>query len=332
MSDNEVKVWCVGEQFNGVPGDLGKEERQYLDRVCSEFKSGKALHFLEYIHKNQWNYFIEQTEGVEGDVTVWSHLPDDWSVDGKKRIKVMNNCVYNAVTWALERSEQYPFLGYSRKVKNFDKHFMLAYGVDPDGERECVLQVLERLNVLDQSVYSRPAVTNEMQMDYPDLDYIFPIRNNNIKYRNIEGETSDGRPKKKWNPSSKWDSGLEEYITPQYHTLKKVHCYAVLDCLPLNNDMLPMPSEKWVWPVFMGIPWIYIGTEGQMKTLRSWGFEPNDTHRSDVRGVTEQMMWLKSIFDDPDLAQKWQKKQGELIVKNREALDRVLGIIKPNGM
>jgi len=92
-----------------------------------------------------------------------------------------------------------------------------------------------------------------------------------------------------------------------------------------------MPSEKWVWPVFMGIPWIYIGTEGQIKTLRSWGFEPNDTYRSDVRGVAEQMMWLKKIFDDPDLAQKWQEKQGELIIKNREALDRVLGIINPNG-
>jgi len=329
MANNEVKVWCVGEEFSGVPGDLAKEERQYLDKACNDFKNGKALHFLEFIHKNQWNYFIEQTKGVEGEVTIFGHLPDDWSVDQKKRIKVMNNCVHQAVKWALKRSEQYPFLGNKRNVQNFDKHFMMTYGTDPDGERECVLQVLERLNVLDQSVYSRPAVTNEMQMDYPDLDYIFPIRNNNIKYRNIEGETSDGLPKKKWN-IKKWDSGLEESITPQYHTLKKVHCYAVLDCLPLNNDMLPMPSEKWVWPVFMGIPWIYIGTEGQMKTLRSWGFEPNDTHRSDVRGVAEQMMWLKKIFNDPDLAQKWQEKQGELIVKNREALDRVLGIINPN--
>lgn len=324
MANNEVKVWCVGGHFNGVPGDLDKEERQYLDKACSEFKNGKALHFLEYIHKNQWNYFIEQTQGIEGDVKIWAHLPDDWSVDGKKRIKVENKLVKTAVKWVLKRSEQYPFLGHSRNVQNFNKHFMMTYGTAPDGERECVLQVLERLNVLDQSVYSRPAVTNEMQMEYPDLDYIFPIRNNNIKYRNIEG-TNEALPK------NNYLSNFDKSVPPQYPALKKIHCYAVLDCLPLNNDMLPMPSEKWVWPVFMGIPWIYIGTEGQIKTLRSWGFEPNDTYRSDVRGVAEQMMWLKKIFDDPDLAQKWQEKQGELIIKNREALDRVLGIINPNG-
>ena len=321
MANNMVKVWCVGNEFDGVPGELGKQERQYLDKACNEFKNGKALYFLEFIHKNQWNYFIEQTKGVAGDVTIWGHLPDDWSVDEKKSIKVINQLVYNTVEWVLRQSGQYPFLGYKRDAKLIDKHFMLTYGSNNEVERENVVQVLERLKVLNKSIYSRPKVAEEVQK-HVSFDYIFPIDNKNPKYRNIEG-TDEILDK-------------EEYLYDHskvfpvlYQAAQKVHCYAVLDCFPFN-DLLPMPTEKWVWPVFMGIPWIYIGSEGQMETLRSWGFQPNDTFRSDVRGVAEQMMWLKSIFDDPDLAQKWQEKQGELIIKNREALDRVLEIISSN--
>ena len=48
MANNMVEVWCVGNEFDGVPGELGKQERQYLDKACNEFKNGKALYFLEH--------------------------------------------------------------------------------------------------------------------------------------------------------------------------------------------------------------------------------------------------------------------------------------------
>lgn len=322
VTSDTVKVWCVGNEFHGVPGELGKEERQYLDKVCKNFKDGKALYFLEYVHKNQWNYFIKQTKGIAGDVTIWGHLPDDWSVDGKKRIKVMNELVYNTVEWTLDRQGQYPFLGYKRDVKSLDQHFLLTYGSMPEVERENVVQVLERLKVLDNSIYSRPNISENFQKCVSS-DYIFTIDNKSPKYRSIEG-TDEVLDK------AEYLYHHSKAFPALYQAAQRVHCHAVLDCFPFNNQMLPIPSEKWVWPVFMGIPWIYIGSEGQMQTLRSWGFEPNETFRSDVRGVAEQMMWLKSIFDDPDLAQKWQEKQGELIIKNREALDRVLEIISSN--
>ena len=64
-----------------------------------------------------------------------------------------------------------------------------------------------------------------------------------------------------------------------------------------------------------------------MDVLRSWGIEPNDTYRNSVRGVAEQMLWLRSIFDDPKLAQEWQNSQGELIIKNRKALEKLPDMI-----
>ena len=180
--------------------------------------------------------------------------------------------------------------------------------------------MLERLKVLDNSIYSRPNVSKEAQK-HVSSDYIFPIVNNEPAYQNIEGTDEI--------LSQNYLYDFAKVFPVIYQAAQKVNCYAVLDALPFNNQMLPLPSEKWVWPVFMGIPWIYIGSKGRMETLRGWGFEPNETFRSDVRGVAEQMMWLKSIFDDPDLAQKWQDNQGELIIKNRKALDKVLEAIKP---
>ena len=68
-----------------------------------------------------------------------------------------------------------------------------------------------------------------------------------------------------------------------------------------------------------------------MEVLRSWGIEPNDPYRNSVRGVAEQMFWLRSIFDDPKLAQEWQASQGELIVKNRKMLDKLPALVYKQG-
>lgn len=318
MFNNEVKVFCVPEELKWIPGKLGKEERKYLDKICNEFKNGKHLHFFEYIHKNQWNYFIEQTKGIKGNIKIWAPIPDGWSVDKKKHIKVENEIVRHTVKWALKNRMQYPFIGYKRDQKYLNKHFLLTYGSKADVERENVVQVLERLKVLDNSIYSRPNVSRWVQK-HVSLDYIFPVINNNPKYRNIEGTDNVLSKNYLYNDA--------KVVPALYQAAQKVNCYAVLDCLPFNNEMLPVPSEKWIWPVFMGIPWIYIGSKGQMENLRSWGFEPNESYRSTVRGIAEQMMWLKNIFNDPVLAQKWQDNQGELIIKNKKALDRILEII-----
>jgi len=322
MSKEVHYCWPIGNEFKGTPGSMGTEEQQYFDKTISAFKSGKYIVFEEFIHKSQWEYFIKQTKGIEGDIELAGPLPDGWTVDNKKRIKVWNRSTAEALKYLYNTKKQFPFLGYKRDVKSLDKHFLLTYGSKNEVERERVVQVLERLKVLDHSTYSRPNVTEDCQK-HVNLDCIFPIDNKNPKYRNIEGTDEVlGKGEYLYNNS--------KAVPVLYQAAKKVHCWAVLDCLPFNDNVAGgNPSEKWVWPVFMGIPWIYIGSTYSIEILRSWGFEPNETFRSDIRSVAEQMMWLKSIFNDTELAQKWQENQGTLIIKNREALDRLLEIIGP---
>ncbi len=309
----------------GAPGTMANYELQHLDKAVSAFKSGKHVELYEFVHKNQWNYFVKQTEGIEGYVDLWGPIPDDWNVDRKKHISVSGGTSRAAVEFVLAKKKQFPFLGYKRDVQLLDKHFLSTYGGLAEVDRECIMQVLERLKVLDQSVYSRPDVAENLQK-HIQLDYIFPIPNNHAKYRNIENTHKEGTTEKLKFKIELYDHN--NTVPVLYEMAKRVHCYAVLDCFPFNNDLLGVPTEKWVWPVFMGIPFIYIGSKRQLEVLRSWGIEPNDPYRGDVRGVAEQMMWLKSIFNDPELAQKWQESQGELIIKNREALDRLPDLLK----
>ena len=308
--------------FKEGTGGLGEAERHFLDEAVEAFRQERIVEFQEHVHRNQWNYFIENTKGIEGVIKLWGPLPNDWITDDKKKIKVFNECVYENTINLLAKRGEYPFQ-YKRKAKNLDKDFLMTYasggGTHSEHERECMTQTLERLNVLDNSIYSRPDY-NERLQKHVDIDYIFPIPNQNVQYKNIENS------KEHFDKKYLYD---QKKVLPVLSKMcERVNCYAVLDVFPFNNELNAMPSEKFLWPVFFGIPFIYIGSRAQINVLRSWGFEPNDPYRDNYRETAEQMMWLKSIFHDPELAQKWQDAQGELICRNWEALKNLPDLIQ----
>lgn len=320
MDKKKFVINCIE---GDTPGDVEKmdtEAREVMDKAVAAYKKGEVVEFSEFIHTNQWHYFNEQTKGIPGQVELYGPLPNEWQVDSTKEIKVFNKLSYDASQMALENNRKFPFQGYKRDTQYLDKHFLLTYGINSEFERECVMQVLERLRLLEQSVYSRPGLSAKSQK-HISTDYIFPITNDNVQYRNIEG--TDKEHKRDYF----YDLGP---LPALYQAAKRVHCWVVLDVFPFNDNLLGVPTEKWVWPVFLGIPFIYIGSQRQMDVLSSWGIEPNDAYRNNTRGVAEQMMWLKSLFSDADLAKKWQGKQGPLVVKNRETLDRVPKLINPS--
>ena len=301
--------------FKGGTGALGEAERNFLNGAITAFRQDGVVEFKEQLHRNQWNYFIEGTKGITGVIKLWGPLPHDWITDGAKKIEVFNKCVYDNTINLLAKRSEYPFQ-YKRDAKNLDKDFLMTYAnggkKHPEHERECMTQLLERLNVLDNSIYSRPDFDVHLHQEHIDVDYIFPIRNPNLTYKNIEDS------KEHFDKKYLYD---QKRVLPVLAKMcERVHCYAVLDVFPFNNELNGMPSEKFLWPVFLGVPFIYIGSKVQIDVLRSWGFEPNDPYRESYRETAEQMMWLKSIFQDPELAQQWQDAQGELICKNWEAL------------
>ena len=297
---------------------MGVAERELMDQAVIAYKEGQIIEFSEYIHKNQWEYFNEQTRGIEGDIELWGPIPEDWSVDRNKHIKIFNRCVYNATVNLLAKRDQYHFQ-YNRVASNLNKHFLMTYGSDREHERECVTQALERLKVLDNSIYSRPALDEKLQK-HVDIGYEFLIQNNHVNYRNIEGTAQE--------LSKIYLYDQKKTLPVLFEASQRVHCWAVLDVFPFSDDLNGVPSEKFLWPVFFGIPFIYIGSKFQRAVLESWGFEPNDPYIDSIRGTVEQMMWLKSIFDDPALAQQWQDSQGERTIKNWEALKNLPNIIQ----
>lgn len=310
MDKQKFSIMPINPVFKEGIGNMGVAERDLIHQAVIAYKKGQVIEFLEHVHKNQWEYFNEQTKGIEGEVQLWGPIPDNWSIDNKKHIKIFNRCVYSETIKALNNREQYR-LQYKRVTSNLDKHFLMTYGSKREHERECVVQTLERLNVLNNSIYSRPAMDEQLQK-HVDIDYIFPIRNHNVRYCNIENTTQI--------LTNSYLYDQDKTLPVLYEASQRVQCWAVLDCFPFNNNLNGVPSEKFIWPVLMGVPFIYIGNRQQKEVLKSWGFEPNDSSRDDVRGTVEQMMWLKSIFDDPELSQQWQESQGNLVIKNSEVL------------
>lgn len=315
----------IHHHFGAPAGSMVDAEKKYIDEAVRAFKQGSVVHFPEMIHRNQWHYFNEQTKGIEGLVQLSGPLPKDWNVDGKKTIKVFNELIYKEASELLTKRKHYDF-HYSRDANNLDKHFLMTYGTNREHERECVIQALERLHVLDNSIYSRPKIneSDEILQEQVNIDYIFPIRNGKIRYRNIEDTDQHLTRKYLFDQNS---------ILPVFDKMsKRVHCWAVLDVFPFNDELNGMPSEKFLWPVFFGVPFIYIGYKNQKEVLKEWGFEPSDPCRDNVRSTVEQMMWLKSIFDDPALAQQWQDSQGERVIANWRALKNLPDRIQANSL
>lgn len=315
--EKKFSILLIKEVLKEGVGRMGPAERGLVDQAVIAYKKGQIVEFLEYVHKNQWEYFNEQTKGIEGKIQLWGPIPNNWPVESNKHITIFNSCVYDNTVKVLNKRKNYNFQ-YKRVASNLDRHFLMTYGSAREHEREGIVQALERLNVLDNSIYSRPSVDQNLQKNI-DIDYIFPIRNHYVRYRNIE---NTGK-----NLTKKYLYDQDKTLPILYKASQRVHCWAVLDCFPFNDDLNGVPSEKFIWPVLMGVPFIYIGNKQQKEVLKSWGFESNDPSRNDVRSTIEQMMWLKKIFDDPELSQQWQESQAELTLRNLEALKQLPGKI-----
>jgi len=85
-------------------GTLGESERYLLDEAVAAFRQDRVVEFREYVHRNQWNYFIEKTKGIEGVIKLFGPLPNDWITDDKRRSKcLMKLCIKTqSICWQKE--------------------------------------------------------------------------------------------------------------------------------------------------------------------------------------------------------------------------------------
>lgn len=303
---------------NSAIGAMDYDEQRLVQTAVDAYLQGETVCFLECVHKNQWKYFYEGTKNRAGKIQTWFPFPKDWPRNPLMEITVWPRHVCGVAENFNHLKSSFP-TQYHRQIKSFDFDFVMPYG-SWQHEREIVMQTLERLCILDRSIYSRPPQIEKYQESIR-YDYLFSI-NSQSDPRTIEGTTKTINDSQRFNHKSN--------VFNLYDTSKKAHCWVVMDNCCLNDDMSGTLSQMVLYPILYGVPFIYIGNREQRRHLAEWGIQPNDPSRSTVRGVAEQMLWLQSIFQDPILAQKWQDCQGELIESNSRALKKLPDLIKKN--
>lgn len=308
----EKKIFKITlNREDGSIGVMGEDERALVQSAVDAYLRGETVDFIEFIHIRQWQYFYQRIKDRYGHIKSFCPLPADWPVSENMQVEVRNSLqLHNASKFNLLK-KSFP-TQYHRQAKEFDHQFIMPYG-SRQHEREEVMQTLERLNILDNSIYSRPPQKVEFQK-HIDIDYLFPITSE-AQPRTIEGKTDTINESQRFQHDSN--------IFNLYDASKSAHCWVVMENYCLNDDIIGTVSEKVLYPILYGVPFIYIGNREQRLTLARWGIQPNDPSRSSVRSVAEQMMWLKGIFSDPKLSQQWQDHQGKTIQSNLLALENL---------
>jgi len=292
------------------------DEQQLVQTAVDAYLGGAVVEFKEFIHRKQWDYFHHRTKNKHGKIRVYSPMPPDWPVDKGMEVEVLHEWLQKISSDLKQTKKTFP-TQYGRQAESFDHDFILPYGTW-EHERETVIQTLERLDVLDRSIYSRPPQILEYQKNI-NIDYPFPIHSE-AGPRTIEQTAKTITHEQRFQHDSN--------IFNLYDVSKRAHCWVVMDNYCLNDSMSGTVSEKVLYPILYGVPFIYVGNQGQRRTLARWGIHPSDPLRSDVRGVVEQMQWLRSIFRDPKLAQQWQDHQGGTIISNLQVLEKLPDLIK----
>ena len=295
---------------------MEEDEQKVVQMAVDAYLGGAVVNFKEFIHRKQWDYFHQRTKNKNGKIQVFCPMPPDWPVDKGMDVEVLHVWLYKISRELKQIKKTFP-TQYNRQAESFDHDFILPYG-SWQHEREIVIQALERLNVLDRSIYSRPPQKIEQQK-HINIDYLFPIHSEAVA-QTIEQTAIAITQEQRFEHASN--------IFNLIDASKKAHCWVVMDNFCLNDDMLGTVSEKVLYPILYGVPFIYVGNREQRRTLARWGIQPNDPPKSDVRGVVEQMLWLKSIFRDPKLAQQWQDHQGKTIISNLQVLEKLPDLIK----
>lgn len=299
---------------------IGQEsaiEHHMVDLAVAEYLKGNPVRFAEYLHHRHWERFAQSIGSQSGWVWLEAPLPQDWTRPSGCEIRVWNSVLHRIAGDFVQNAPRRR-VEHRRQALSLSHDFILTYGTW-QAERESMVQHLERLGVLDQSWYSRPSpTTHSLHQHLPDQP--FEIRSRQPA-RRLPETVAQSAESQRFNHARNWQD-----LMP---VARQCHCWAVLENFCLNDDLLGPLTEKILYPMFLGIPFILIGNQHHRTQMQDWGIEPAEISRTTARSVAEQMLWLRQIFHDPDLAQQWQELQGERISHNLHHLNRLAHTPRP---
>lgn len=241
------------------------------------------------IKRSQWQEFESALEGISKSlVVITDGLPQEWINNKKLNVLRTQNSLIAGLKNIGDHIKNYKFNYFNRRFAEMEYDYFLMYG-RWEFHRETVMKGLESRAVLANSLYSRPKVE-----DQPS--------------RSIEDNRIDAPLEFRFNHRDNFDMVIKNS--------QRCHCSVVLE----NNGLLAESdgtiTEKSIWPILAQVPFVWAVAPNKIQQLTEWGFRPNDPPRNNLRSFTEQLMWLRSEFADPNKAQQWQDDQGETINHN----------------
>lgn len=309
-----------GEDFlesgHGNYGEGSPAELSRIQDAVRAYLRGDTVYFIEFLHRRQWEWFVEGCGDRPGRVWLTAELPPSWPRPPEAQIRVWDEWFQSQARQFWRIRHRCPVV-YQRRADGLTHEWCLTYGAW-QSERESCVQMLEGLGLLDRSHYSRP-------QHRPDLT--MPITPESTDVRR------PGAPRRIFTLES--GTEWEERFQHRTNVLRlrpagqSCHAWVVIDNFPFNPDMSGAVSEKILYPVLMGIPFLYVGNPHQCRRILDLGFEPAEPCRASERGLAEQMLYLRQIFRDPQWAQQWQELQGNRISHNLRVLERLANLPTP---
>ena len=243
----------------------------------------------ESIKQSLWDEFQSLLDGIDKPIlVVVDSLPKEWVKNSKLKVinayLVLRNCLENLD----HHLKNYPFDHFHRKSTALEYDYFLMYGRQ-EYYREIVVKELESRSVLSNSLYSRPTVGGRPG-------------------RSIESLLSDAPQHLRYNHRDNFNFVIKNS--------QRCHASIMLLNEGFAEDRCGYMTEKCLWPMLAQVPTVWAMNSHKRKQLTEWGFRPNDPPRNNLRSFTEQLMWLRSEFADPNKAQRWQDDQGETINHN----------------
>lgn len=282
------------------------------EQMVAELKAHGGLVLEEFVTFQEWDDLVQTINGINdgGPYTLVtrSHVPDEWTpVSNPKCRHVTHDSWLGEHITSLRRAQ--------KTHKHYDhgdgvtKDFYMPYGSE-SYERERIMRAAESLNLLTNSHYSRPPVSKTR--DIPPV-YTEQPAMHGFRHRTIEDENTVITNAQRFAHVTNWYA-LRPYML-------ECQVAVVLDNYCFSDNYSGYLTEKTLYPVAAGIPWIYAGNKHQRKLLLERGFRPHMPLAETPEQLINQMLWLKAVFTNKEMTKNWQTSQGEKIIHNQNVLD-----------
>lgn len=280
--------------------------------IVQEMKQHGGVMLCDFVRSDEWRPLVQAVNSLDHggpfEVVTWHSMPDDWPKINNTHCRHVVHDIFLPKHVENIQQAQAEHKHYNHGSDGVTYHFYVPYGTFSH-ERERIMRAMEALNILDGSLYSRP--------DKPIKDNTLPLYAEQPPVRVINARTME-KHGVSITQSQRFDHGKNWRALRPY--ILSCQVAVVMDNFCFNDDYSGYITEKMLYPVAAGVPWIYAGNSHQRQRLRKRGFRPHMPMAETPEELIQQMLWLKAVFSNVQMTKNWQESQGELITHNQGVL------------